>query len=229
VTELPTSNNSSTFCSGDIILFVNNTGFLFEMAPQLKAMIVFAEHRYYGQSIPFDGKSLNSTTMAWLTSTQALADYNDLIGYLKNSIFGLKNSPVVAVGGSYGGMLAAWMRMKYPATVIGALSSSAPILQFGDLVPCNTFARIATQDYKLVSPVCVDTIRRSWPIMADLWKDQSGRDWLKDNFQICQVLDDHKVKLEDFRAWLFSGWTYMVRARSICLPSTANHQVSSDK
>ncbi|OQV22879.1 Lysosomal Pro-X carboxypeptidase [Hypsibius exemplaris] len=194
---------------GDIMLFVNNTGFLFEMAPQLNAMIVFAEHRYYGQSIPFDGKTLNSTTLPWLTSTQALADYNYIIHHLKRTIPGLKQSPVVAVGGSYGGMLAAWMRMKYPATVIGALSSSAPILQFGNQIPCNTFAKIATQDYKMASPVCVDTIRRSWTIMEDFWKDQAGRDWLKDNFRVCQILDDRKVKLADFRLWLFSGWTYM--------------------
>lgn len=107
-------------------------------------------------------------------------------------------------------MLAAWMRMKYPGTVVGALASSAPILQFGDLVPCNTFAHITTQDYQAVSADCADSIHRSWSVMADMWKDQAGRDSLRKTFPTCQPLDDRKIKLTDFQMWLFSGWIYMV-------------------
>lgn len=56
--------------------------------------------------------------LGYLTSQQALADYVDLIEYFKSDPR-MKNSPVIAFGGSYGGMLSAWFRMKYPHIVQG--------------------------------------------------------------------------------------------------------------
>jgi len=40
-------------------------------------------------------------------------DYVDLIKMIKQDN-GLEDRAVIVVGGSYGGMLASWMRMKYP-------------------------------------------------------------------------------------------------------------------
>jgi len=47
-------------------------------------------------------------------------------------------------------VLAAWMRLKYPHIAIGAVAASAPILQFEDFVPSDTFYRIVSADFKVI-------------------------------------------------------------------------------
>lgn len=73
--------------------------------------------------MPYGNKSYaDSHHLGYLTSEQALADYVDLIQYLRSKPEN-KRSPVVVIGGSYGGMLSAWMRMKYPHIVQGLVDS----------------------------------------------------------------------------------------------------------
>jgi lysosomal Pro-X carboxypeptidase len=40
-------------------------------------------------------------------------------------------------------MLAAWMRMKYPNYIQGAIASSAPILWFRGVIDPNAYTKIA--------------------------------------------------------------------------------------
>ena len=83
---------------------------------------------YYGESLPFGNESFKIPKIDYLSSQQALADYAYLVKYLKEK-YDAEESPVIAFGGSYGGMLSAWFRMKYPNMVQGALAASAPIFQ----------------------------------------------------------------------------------------------------
>lgn len=46
-------------------------------------------------------------------------------------------------------VLAAWMRLKYPHLAVGALASSAPVLQFEDIVPPETFYDIVSNVFKV--------------------------------------------------------------------------------
>lgn len=43
---------------GDVTVYVNHTGLMWENAPQFGALLVFAEHRYYGLSQPFGDAAL---------------------------------------------------------------------------------------------------------------------------------------------------------------------------
>ncbi|TYZ56832.1 hypothetical protein PybrP1_003723, partial [[Pythium] brassicae (nom. inval.)] len=94
----------------DVELYLNNTGLMWENAAAFNALVVFAEHRYFGKSVPFGDKVLEH--MEFLSSTQALADFAVLVEHLKASLDA--DVPVIGFGGSYGGMLGTWLRLKYP-------------------------------------------------------------------------------------------------------------------
>ncbi|KAL4560829.1 hypothetical protein LXL04_032984 [Taraxacum kok-saghyz] len=79
---------------------------------------------------------------------QALADYAQIIIDVKKNM-SAENCPVITVGGSYGGMLASWFRLKYPHVTYGALASSAPILYFLGLTPENGYSSIVSKDFNV--------------------------------------------------------------------------------
>lgn len=118
---------------GDIWDFYDNTGFISELANMTGGMVVYAEHRYFGLSYPFpQDVALKAGNNQWLTVEQTMMDYVELLKELKKKHSFLANQPVIAIGGSYGGMLAAYLRMKYPNMIQGAVASSAPVLYFAN-------------------------------------------------------------------------------------------------
>ncbi|KAK7267031.1 hypothetical protein RIF29_19695 [Crotalaria pallida] len=192
---------------GNIEWFTQNTGFMFEKAPHFKAFLVFIEHRFYGKSIPFGGSKkvayANSSTLGYLSSTQALADYVTLINDLKKNL-SASDSPVVVFGGSYGGMLAAWFRLKYPHVAIGALASSAPIRHFMGVTSPYVFANIITQDFRSESENCYKVIKGSWKLIEDTFFKHGGPEQLQKSFRLCNK-DFGPGSVE---GWLQSAWTY---------------------
>src|SRR5882757_6645952 len=60
--------------------------------------------------------------LKYLTSEQALADAANFISQIKEP-----NQKLIVFGGSYAGSLSAWLRLKYPHLVNGAIASSAPV------------------------------------------------------------------------------------------------------
>ncbi|MEE6473119.1 hypothetical protein FKM82_009852 [Ascaphus truei] len=197
---------------GDITWFCNNTGFMWDVAEELGAMLVFAEHRYYGESMPFGDLSFSDPKhLNYLTSEQALADFAILVQYIKETIKEAKDSPVIAIGGSYGGMLAAWFRMKYPHVVVGALAASAPIWQFENLVPCNEFYKIVTQDFKDGGLGCSQSILNSWAAINRMAETDEGLLSLSKTFHLCNALKT-KDDVAMLKSWLIETWTNLAMA-----------------
>ena len=189
----------------DVELYADNTGLMWENAETFRALLVFAEHRYYGQSQPFaetetvvETKKKNRwdpAKLRFLTHEQALADYARLIYHLRSDGFaggaGVA-SPVVAFGGSYGGMLAAWMRIKYPGSVVGAIAASAPVLAFPGMSPkfdTETYWGVVTRDAAASSsssnpktPGCDNLIRRAF---AEIFAPSTSIEELASIFRLC--------------------------------------------
>ena len=101
-----------------------------EWLPSTKALMFAVEHRYYGchnkSACPYSAS--DPSPLQWLSSTQALADLATFHSYAtKQYSLGPANR-WVSFGGSYPGMLASWVRLKYPQLIFAAVASSAPVI-----------------------------------------------------------------------------------------------------
>ncbi|KAH6941280.1 hypothetical protein HPB50_015469 [Hyalomma asiaticum] len=206
--------------------FIESTGLIWEWAPEMKALIIFAEHRFYGKSMPFGEQSLKGLPyLGYLTAEQAMADYADLLIHIKGTLPGAANCPVVAFGGSYGGMLAAWMRMKYPHLVTAALSSSAPLLMFPGLTPCSAFNQAITRAFDQEGPLCSRTIRKSWAIIESKFSSEESVKALRKKFKLCEELrSTDYLKLRDYLhdVYMVLAMLNYADASSLLTPLPAN-------
>ena len=140
------------------------------LAAQYKAYLLFPEHRYFGKSLPYGDQSLEKKNLVYLSADQAMADFTVFLRYYKTQVLKCVDCPVILFGGSYGGMLASWMRMKYPNMVDGAWAASAPILYFNDVTPQEAFYQIVSFDFNSVAaaPKCGAVIKEGFKRM-DSW------------------------------------------------------------
>ena len=88
-----------------------------ELCKILKANLVFAEHRYFGKSIP------NPLNWDYMTLKQAAADHHQIIRWLKP----LYPQKWVATGTSKGGSTSLYLKAYYPKDVDAVVAYVAPI------------------------------------------------------------------------------------------------------
>ena len=133
---------------------------------------------------------LSVKNLTWLSSHQALADLASFIVSMKedHSLTG----PWVAVGGSYPGSLAGWLRLKYPHLVAGAVAASGPVNAKPDfpeyLVVVDTALRSETEQ-------CSLGVKRAVSKVISLTSTSLGQHKLGKIFRLCQPLEDSQAGL----------------------------------
>jgi lysosomal Pro-X carboxypeptidase len=191
----------------EIEVFYEMSGFLTNtLASTYNASVVFIEHRYYGDSIP-------STDWQYLNSDQVLFDYASIITRLKAS----ETTKVVVFGGSYGGMLAAFMRLKWPHIVDGALASSAPVLMEYD--SGYGYMRVVSEVYRNYSSTCATNIHQGWTALEYLGSRPEYLGLLARTLKLCSPITSMTdvYAVED---WLTGAFAEMVQ---INYPYPANN------
>ena len=194
----------------DVTLYVNATGLMWENAQDFGALIVFAEHRYYGKSQVFPDDPLSN--LEYLSSEQALMDYVTLIHYLKTKYHFDETDSVIGFGGSYGGMLASWARFQYPHVWDGVIAGSAPIVSFEGMehVNPNFYAEGVTYDVTPAagaSEFCETNLRKAFANLALTEIDPS---LLRSAFQVCDTDDTQDSELGIAATeWISEALSYM--------------------
>lgn len=138
--------------------------------------------------MPFGDKTFDKENLRYLNVQQVFEDYAALLEQLKQDIPSLKGKAVIAFGGSYGGMLAAWMRMKYPNQIQGALASSAPVLWFKGQIDSTSYTRIASKIIKTTGgQECYDYYGRGFYDLTNLAYDSTKYEKIKEIFNMCKA------------------------------------------
>lgn len=185
---------------------------MWELAKEEKALVIFAEHRYFGESIP-DIENMENC-LSFLSSEEALADYASLTNLIRRE-WGAEKSAFIAFGGSYGGMLASWMRIMYPSAIDGgnyiifysiiilyslilyyylivAISASAPIWGLPlDSCPIDSSAQVVTYSASSeagAEPLCIHNLKSSYILLNDIGSTNTGRQYLSEKLNLCTPL-----------------------------------------
>jgi len=147
-----------------------NRLFPLEVAKNFKAKFVVLEHRYYGNSLPYNYASMLPQLFFYLDVQQAMADTAEFIVDLNQQIMRERGqkAKVVIVGGSYAGAFSAWFRTRYPQLVDASWASSAVV------VPYLSFPDFDKQVYlsaMLSGKECVEGIKSVNSLVEEQYKN----------------------------------------------------------
>jgi hypothetical protein len=163
------------------------------LAKSFGAIVVQPEHRFYGESQPLAGGgggevlpttpppivSINNNNetdprVTLFTSEQAIYDAMTLVSLIQNQThcsldkFSKHYCPVITVGGSYPGFLAAFARMLVPHRVDMAYAASAPIKFYSQQVDQYAYYNHITKVAEETLTGCANAIQQSLQTVQEI-------------------------------------------------------------
>ncbi|XP_064615580.1 thymus-specific serine protease-like [Liolophura sinensis] len=153
-------------------------------ALQHKAMLIYLEHRYYGQSRPTSDISVSN--LQYLTVEQALEDVANFQRYISTSLSLANDTTWIVFGGSYAGTLAAWFRLKYPDLVNAAVASSAPVFPTKDFKDYYVTAALSLLLHGGAD--CYNTLINATMTILNYTTTDSGREQLQYIITLCEPM-----------------------------------------
>ncbi|KAF7899663.1 hypothetical protein EAF00_003999 [Botryotinia globosa] len=115
--------------------YLTNITLTGRFAQEVKGAVVMVEHRFWGESSPYD--NLTTTNLQLLTLKQAIADFVHFaktvdLPFDSNHSSNAASAPWINSGGSYSGALSAWTEATSPGTFWAYHASSAPVQAIDD-------------------------------------------------------------------------------------------------
>jgi len=162
---------------GDAVVNSVHCNIAVEFMKHNRAIMFAVEHRYYGchnsSACPVSDPE---TELQYLSSQQALADLATFHAHATTQFSLTTKNKWVAFGGSYPGMLTAFVRAQYPTLIHAAVASSAPVHAMLDMHVFNDIGAAAySVEYVGGSDSCERAIRSGHEDAAALVLTREGR------------------------------------------------------
>jgi hypothetical protein len=145
-------------------------------AAKMGAHVVSPEHRFYGRSQPLTREEIQQARdeglpdprAVLLTADQALRDAVRLVQHVQRELgcaltdrTAATYCPVIAVGGSYPGFLAATIRLRFPTVVDLAYAASAPMKFYSQQTPQFAYYDHISRVAETAVPGCAAAVRET--------------------------------------------------------------------
>ncbi|XP_022096081.1 thymus-specific serine protease-like [Acanthaster planci] len=161
-------------------------GNMVDLAEKYGALILAVEHRFYRNFENAESMSLDQ--LNYLSSHQALADLAAFREFATKKFNLTERNLWISFGCSYSGMLSAWLRLKYPHLIHGAVSSSGPLRAVANFKEYNEIVTTAFGDpVAKGSEQCVSRIRAAFKTFRNKVDNEQYTE-LQQAFNSCRPL-----------------------------------------